>query len=334
MAGTRQFLVFLVKRLLAGLIMVLVTATFTFFLVRMMPGNPIITRLETLIQQGMNPIQAQHQVQVMYNFMPHQPLLEQWGSYLWSLVHFNLGQSVTYEGVPVMHIILTALPWTVLMVLTGLIMSFVIGILAGVLGAVKRNSATGQAVTLFATLLHGIPAFVIAVVIAYLFSTVWRLFPFGAPYDATIQPGFTLAFIGNLAYHAVLPVAAYAISGFGGWALTMKSSVVSVLGDDFVLAMEIRGLTTWQRFMYIGRSAILPLFTALTISIGFLFGGSIFIEQIFDYPGLGYLLNSAVSARDYPLMDGAFLLITVAVIAFNIVADIVYPLIDPRIRNR
>jgi peptide/nickel transport system permease protein len=181
---------------------------------------------------------------------------------------------------------------------------------------------------------HGIPAFVIAVLFAYLFTTLWPLFPFGAPYNAALTPGFNWAFISNLAYHAVLPVAAYAASGFGAWALTMKSSVVSVLGDDFVLAIEVRGLTMAQRLSYIGRNAILPLFTALTISIGFLFGGSIFIEQIFDYPGLGYLLNSAVSARDYPLMDGAFILITVAVIVFNIVADILYPIIDPRIRNQ
>jgi len=113
----------------------------------------------------------------------------------------------------------------------------------------------------------------------------------------------------------------------------MKSSVISVLGDDFILASEVRGIKASTRLRYIAHNAILPLFTIFALSIGFMFGGSLFIEDIFDYPGLGNLLLHAIDSRDYPLMSGAFLLITVAVIVANIVADFLYSVVDPRIRR-
>jgi peptide/nickel transport system permease protein len=332
-ASRLRFWIYLAKRLLAGVIMILVTASFTFFLVRLMPGNPVEARYNALVAEGVNPITAEHQVQIMYAYMPKAPLLVQWGNYLWSLLHFNLGQSITYEGVPVIHIILTAMPWTVILVTLGILLSFIIGIGLGVLAAIKRDSGGGQAVTLVSTLMHGLPPFLLAVLLAYLFTTVWPIFPFGAPYNAAMTPSFSLPFLIDLAYHQVLPVAAYALSGFGGYALVMKASVVSTLGDDFVLASEIRGISPAIRFRYIAHNAILPLFTAFTIGLGFVFGGSVFIERIFYDPGLGSLLLSAVGNSDYPLMEGAFLLITVAVIVFNIIADLLYPVIDPRIRQ-
>jgi peptide/nickel transport system permease protein len=113
----------------------------------------------------------------------------------------------------------------------------------------------------------------------------------------------------------------------------MKSSVVSVLGDDFILGAELRGLRPLTVARYIARNAMLPLFTILALSIGFMFGGSIFIEEIFDYPGLGYALLTSIGKRDYPLMTGAFLIITVAVIVANILADLLYEVIDPRVRR-
>jgi peptide/nickel transport system permease protein len=334
MAAQRlRFWIFLAKRLLAGFIMILVTASFTFFLVRLMPGNPIEARLNTLVSEGVPVIQATHEVQIMYAYMPKAPVIQQWGLYIWSILHFNLGQSITYEGVPVIHLIMAALPWTLILVLLGIIASFIIGIGLGVLAAVGRNSGRGQGITLFSTLMHGIPQFVLAVLLAYVFTTIWPIFPFGAPYSASVTPGFTFQFLSNLAYHQVLPVATYAISGFGGYALVMKASVVGVLGDDFILASEIRGISQGIRLKYIAHNAILPLFTSFTIGLGFVFGGSVFIERIFDDPGLGNLLLLSVNNSDYPTMQGAFLLITVAVIFFNVVADLMYPLIDPRIRQ-
>lgn len=323
----------LIKRLVSGAIMVLVVATFTFFLVRMMPGNPVQAEYSTLISRGLTPTQAADEVRVMYGFMPHQSLWQQYLHYLNQLIHFNLGQSISYEGVGVMHIVLSAAPWTIVLVLSGVVASFILGVSAGVVSAVKRSSGMGNFLTVSGSLLHGIPQFVMALLLAFLFTTLWPIFPFGAPYDGSLTAGFNLPFIGSLAFHAILPVTAYALSSYGGWLLTMKSSVVSVLGDDFVLAAELRGLKSGIRFGYIARNAILPLFTIFALSLGFMFGGSLFIENIFDYNGLGNLLLNAINNRDYPLMSGAFLFITIAVILSNIVADFLYTVVDPRIRR-
>lgn len=323
----------LVKRLFAGVIMILVVATFTFFLVRLMPGNPVAAEYNTLIMRGMTPVQAADEVKVMYGFIPHQALSVQYFHYLWQLLHLNLGQSITYEGVSVLHIVLADAPWTIVLVLSGLVVSFLLGVSAGVMAAIKRSSGLGNSLTVSGSLLHGIPQFVMALMLAFLFTTLWPIFPFGAPYDGELTVGLNLPFLLSVAYHAILPVAAYALSSYGGWLLTMKASVVSVLGDDFVLASELRGLTPKVRFGYIARNAILPLFTIFALSLGFMFGGSVFIENIFDYNGLGNLLLTSISNRDYPLMTGAFLFITVAVILSNILADFLYTVVDPRIRR-
>jgi peptide/nickel transport system permease protein len=263
----------------------------------------------------------------------NRPLIDQYGQYMWHLAHFELGKSITTSGESVSHLVLAAAPWTVTLVLSGVVVSFLLGVVAGAVAAVRRTNRLGKVLSVSGSLLHGIPQFVMALLLAYLFTTLLPVFPFGAPYSILDKPGWNLPFIGSLVYSAVLPVLAYALSSYGGWMLTMRSSVVSVLGDDFVLAAELRGLTPLTQLRYVARNALLPLFTIFALSIGFMFGGAIFIEQIFDYPGLGQLLVSSVDARDYPLMSGAFLLITVAVIAVNILADLLYAFIDPRVRR-
>jgi peptide/nickel transport system permease protein len=326
-------LVRLVQKLIAGIVMIFVVASLTFFLVRLMPGNPVDAQYNKLIMNGLSPEQAMSEVRVMYGFIPHEPLWQQYLHYVSQIMHFNLGKSISYEGIPVLHIIMGGAPWTLILVLTGILASFLIGVVAGVIAAIKRNSPVGSILSVSGSLLHGIPQFVLGLLFAYVFTTLWVIFPFGAPYDIELTPGFNWTFISSLISHAVLPVLTYALSSYGGWLLTMKSSVITVLGDDFILASEVRGLKASIRAKYIAHNAILPLFTILTLSIGFMFGGSLFIEDIFDYPGLGHLLVNAINVRDYPLMSGAFLLITVAVIVSNILTDLLYSVVDPRIRR-
>ncbi|MBW8806115.1 MAG: peptide ABC transporter permease [Catenulispora sp. 13_1_20CM_3_70_7] len=321
----------LAGKLAMGLVMVWAVATFTFFLVRALPGNPGDVQYENYILMGMSPGQAQARVNAVYGFTSHEPLPRQYGGYLWQLAQGNLGQSTSYSGVPVAHIIGSALPWTVIPVLSGLIVSFLIGVAAGVVAAVKRSSRWGGLLSLSGSVVAGVPTFVVALLLLLVFHTEWHLLPFGGTSD--YEAGWNAPYVGSVIEHAVLPVCTYALLSYGGWLLAMKSSVISVLGDDFILAAELRGITPVTRARYIGRNAILPLFTVLALSFGLMFGGSIFIENTFDYPGLGSLLLKAIGTRDYTLMSGAFLLITVAVIAANILADLCYTLIDPRVRR-
>jgi peptide/nickel transport system permease protein len=322
----------LLLRVAAGLVMVWVVATFTFFLVHSLPGNPGDAEYQRLILGGMSPDLAQTRVSAQFGFSSKDSLLAQYGSYLWQLLHGNLGRSISYSGVPVRHVLASAAPWTILPVLTGLVASFFIGVTVGVVAAVKRSSRWGGLLSLSGSLLAGVPSFVLALLLAFLFHTEWKLLPYGDTSDVTLEHGWNAPYLASLATHAVLPVATYVLLSYGGWLLTMKSSVVSVLGDDFILAAELRGIAPVTRMRYIGRNAILPLFTVLALSFGSMFGGAILIENIFDYPGLGNLLLKSIGARDYPLMGGAFLLITVAIVLANILAEMLYSVIDPRVR--
>lgn len=323
----------LAGKLLAGLVMVWVVVTFTFFLVHALPGKPGDVQYESYIMQGFNPEEARAKVTAVYGFTSHDPLFSQYLGYLGKLLHGDLGQSVYYSGVPVSHLIWSALPWTVLPVLSGLLVSFLIGVIAGVIAAVKRSSRWGGLLSVSGSLVAGVPSFVLALLLLLVFHTEWNLLPDAGTSDITLEPGWSPEYVGSVVQHAVLPVVSYALLSYGGWLLAMKSSVITVLGDDFILASELRGLAPVTRARYIGRNAILPLFTVLALSFGIMFAGSFFIEQTFDYPGLGELLLKSIGVRDYPVMAGAFLLITVAIIAANIVADLCYTLIDPRVRR-
>jgi peptide/nickel transport system permease protein len=324
----------LIAKLVTGLVMIWVVASATFFLVLDMPGNPAQAAEAQDVLHGMTPQEAQRATAAIYGFVPKAPLIDQYGHYMGQLFQGNLGQSIAQEGTPVSHIVGSAFPWTVILALTGILISFLVGVTLGVLSAIKRNTRTADALTLGGALINGIPIFVLALLLFYLFTTIWAIFPQGGTVSILYTPGWNAGYIGSIVTHAVLPVITYALATLGAWLLTAKSSVVSVLGDDFILAAELRGLKPGIIVRYITRNAMLPLFTILAIAIGLMFSGSVFVEKVFDYPGLGELMINSINTKDFPVLDGAFLLTIVAVIVANILADLAYPLIDPRIRRR
>jgi peptide/nickel transport system permease protein len=331
----KSFLWRLAGHLTRGLVMIWVVTTFTFFLIRLMPGDPVKVQYERMIMQGMSPDQAEAATALTYGFVPHGPVGQQYLDYLVGLLHLDLGVSVDSQGIPVADRVFGAMPWTLLLVLSGILISFLIGVGLGVVAALKRGNVVGHSLSIAGSLLHGVPPFVIGTVLLALLSVRWRWFPISGIYDAdAVAPGFYADFMADVAYHAAVPAMAFALASYGGWLLAMRSSVASVLGDDFLLAAELRGLTRWMRFRYLARNAILPLFTVLAISFGLVFGGAVFIERIFNYPGLGMLLLASIGARDYSMMSGSFLLITAAVIVANILADLLYSVIDPRVRRQ
>jgi peptide/nickel transport system permease protein len=323
----------LAGHLVRGIVMILVVATISFFIVRNIPGDPVAAAYQKLIEGGMSSEAAKQATAVLYGFQPKGTLWQQYLDYMSGLFRLDLGVSVTHAGAPVTGVLAEAAKWTVLPVLVGTLLSFVVGIVMGVYAAIKRSGKLGDALAVSGSLLHGVPQYVLGLLMVTIFGTLIPILPTDGPVDILFEPGWNAGYLGSLAEHAVLPVATYALSAYGGWILAMKSSVVTVLGDDFILAAELRGMKRSIVFRYIARSAILPLFTILAISLGLLLGGAVFIERIFNYPGLGLLLIDSITMRDYALMGGAFLLITVATIVANIVADLFYSVIDPRVRS-
>ncbi len=278
--------------------------------------------------------QVYQQIEAIYGIDLNQPILTQYFSYLLGLVRGDLGKSILYPQTPVMSILAQAVPWTLFLVGTALLISFVIGVGLGIIAAYRRGTRLDKGLTLTASLLRAIPDFLLAVLLLYYLAALNPIFPFGGHYDIGVTPGWNLAFIGSVLYHSLLPILAFTLTNFGGWMLNMRSNTISVLGEDFITAGKARGLSeTTLSVDYVGRNAILPLFTNLALSLGYMFGGVVFIETIFSYPGVGYFLFNAVSGRDYPVMQGAFLLITVSVILSNIIADLLYGWLDPRIRD-
>jgi peptide/nickel transport system permease protein len=328
---------YIFRKLAKALFTIWVVVTIIFFLVHLLPGNPIEQYVNRLVANyGMDVVAARSQAASLFSIDLNAPLWKQYLDYMWGLLHFDMGQSIISAGTPISAIIARFLPWTLFSVGIGLIISFTFGILLGLLMAYKREGFLDHALTVFASIVSSIPNYLVGILIVVWFGVQWKLFPIGAmrgSLSSGTQVGFTLGFFGDALYHAALPITVYVITSIGGWMLSMKSSTIGTMGEDFVTVARARGLTDWRiTTAYVGRNAALPLFTQLTIAIGFVVGGSLLIEQIFQYQGIGYVLGSAIAQRDYPLMQGVFLVITVTVVFANFFADILYGWLDPRIK--
>jgi peptide/nickel transport system permease protein len=311
--------------------------TLTFFLIRLMPGNPIEIRIEQLmITQSLTYEQALNQVASLFAFDPNAPVMEQYLDYMGRIMRGDLGTSIVSAGTPVWNQILRYLPWTLFSVGSALVISFIGGILIGLLMGYWRGGIFDNIMTFFASILSGIPDYIIALLIVLVLGVQLNLFNIGqfrGGADPTIEVGFTAEYIFSLLRLALFPVSVYVISTIGTWILSMKSSTLSTLGEDYITVAQARGLSQVRILTaYVGRNAMLPLITRLAISVGFVLGGSVSIEIIFQYPGLGRALLNAITGRDYPVMQGIFLIITVAVVLSNIFSDVVLGWLDPRIR--
>jgi peptide/nickel transport system permease protein len=326
---------FIAKRLALAVVTIYIVITLTFFMIRLMPGSPMSYLQAQLMQQGgLTTAEIQARVQEAYGVMPKGPVLQQYLTYVGHAFQGNFGTSIIDPGKTVLSVIAGALPWTLLVVGLALLISFAIGLVVGTLIAAFPNGLLAKVATGIVSFLAAVPNYIVALVLIYLVADREHLLPASGPYSLGTTPGVNFPFIGSVLQHAILPVASYVIVSFGSWALTMKGSVSTILGADFVRAGEAWGLSRWRvTRSYIGRNAMLPMVTNLALSLGYMFGGSVFIETFFVYPGLGYYLIQSVQQRDYPIMMGCFLLITIAVVVANLIVDLAYPLVDPRIMS-
>lgn len=326
-----------VRKIFKALFTIWVVITLIFFMVRLLPGNPIDQYVNQMVSTyGMDIDQARSQAAALFAVDLDAPVWQQYLDYMGALLQGDLGESLTSPGTSVTSIIMRFLPWTIFSVGTGLILSFGFGILLGLLMALHRDGFFDHSLTVFASVTSSVPNYLVAILLLVWFGVAWKILPIGdmrGSLSPGVKPGFTLEFFGDALYHAALPIATYVLTSIGGWMLSMKSSTIGTLGEDYVTVARARGLKDWRiTTAYVGRNAALPLFTQLTIAIGFVMGGSLLIEQIFQYQGIGYVLATAINQRDYPLMEAIFLVITITVIFANLLADILYSYLDPRIK--
>lgn len=311
-----------------------VAVTLNFLIPRLMPGNPASVMMAKFMGRGqqINP-EALRSIEVMLG-ISHANLLSQYWQYLGQVVRFNFGISYTQFPYTVSYVIGQALPWTLGLVGLSTILSFIIGTSLGILAAWRRNKKTDSLVTTISALTNAFPYFWFALVAVYFLSYIHNWFPLSGAYELGSTPTLTGTFILDVIHHGILPALTIVISSMGGWLLGMRNNMINTLGEDYVLLASAKGLKSyWIASMYVARNAILPNITGFAMALGFVVAGSLLTEVVFAYPGIGYALYNAVINDDFPLMQGIFLIIVLCVIVANFAADLLYVLVDPRVRR-
>jgi peptide/nickel transport system permease protein len=310
-------------------IVIWVVVSLNFLLPRLMPGCP----LEVLAGEEVWLLSPEARLEILQRHGLDRPLWEQYILYLRSLARGDLGYSFQWRARPVAQIMMERLPWTLLLTGVSLVLSTVVGVILGTIAGWKRGQRTDVANLSFFMWLGSMPSFWVGMVLVALFAVQFPIFPiFGArsPWVDYTGPMLVL----DVLRHLVLPVATLTVITVSSNFLLMRYSMLDVLGQDYIFMAKGKGLSERTiAYKHAMRTALLPMATIVMLGVGFLVGGTVVIETVFAYPGVGRLMFEAVLARDFPLIQGIFLVISITVICGNIIADMIYPLLDPRVRR-
>jgi len=324
---------FVLRRLGFFALTLWVALTLNFVLPRMMPGNPALAIIGKF-KGGISP-QAVKVLEAQFGVGSHQNLVAQYFGYLGNVFTGKFGTSLTTEpGASVGRVVLDAIPWTLGLVGVTTVLAFILGTGIGILGAWRRGGRLDSLMPPVFVIMTVVPYFWIGLMLILVFGVKLHWLPYFFSYDYTLTPALTPSFIGNVAEHAILPAFTLLITTIGIWILTMRNTMITTLAEDYVRMARAKGLPGHRIMLdYAARNAILPNLTGFALSLGFVVGGAILIEEVFNYQGVGYLLLQAVNNDDYPLMQALFLLITVAVLVAILLSDIATAVLDPRTRG-
>jgi peptide/nickel transport system permease protein len=318
-----------VGRIAQYALVVLITLSLNFAIPRLAPGSPIDYLVPS---EQVSTVTPEQRERILAQFGLERPLAEQYWSYLAGIAQGDLGVS-TQQGRPVVDMLLERLPWTLVLVGGAIALSLIVGAGAGFLAAARRGGRMEVGGLAFFMFLDSMPPFWIGMLLLVLFSGYLNLLPvFGALPLTNAAGGFGLTL--DVAERLVLPLLTLTLVRAGWLFLVARSSLAGELSEDYILMAEAKGLPRRRVVLRHGvRNALLPLVTAVAVEAGTLVGGATVVETVFSYPGLGRLIYESVLSRDYTVLQGAFLLLAVGVIAANLLADLLYPLIDPRVRT-
>ena len=326
---------YLVKRLGLLVLVLWTAATLNFFIPKLSPRDPILEKLQQAAmgggrqQSGLKEMVAAYQKE----FGLDKPLWEQYVTYIGNMARLDFGYSLSGYPRKVMDVIGDAMPWTIGLALVSTLLSFAIGTLLGALIAWPKAPRLLRYFMPPLIVLYALPGFLLAFILIYFLAFRWRLLPLAGAYSRGAVPSFNMRFILDLVRHATLPALALILTAMGGWALAMRGMMVSVQGEDYITYAEARGIHPRRIFMkYAVRNALLPQITGLILSLGFLITANILVEGIFGYPGLGSVVFGAIQTLDYFLIYGVTMIIVLAISLATLILDLVYPLLDPRIK--
>jgi peptide/nickel transport system permease protein len=308
-------------------LIILLAATANFALARLMPGNPV----ELLLGEDANRLPAETIVKELADVGLDQPLLTQYGRYMSGLAHGDLGYSFRHRR-PVSTLLRERLPWTILLVSTALVISTLLGVALAAFAAWRRGRRRDTLSIALCTLLESTPAFWIGLLLLIWFGANLKLLPlFGT---VSVDKTTGLARVGDVLLHLILPAATLVLSSVGATFLLARASLLSVVRDDYVLVARAKGLRERTiAFRHALPAASLPIATSVLLRVGSIAGGAVIVEQVFSYRGVGTMMLEASFGRDYPVLQGGLFVLTVIVVGVNLVGDLLYPRLDPRVRR-
>ena len=322
---------YIARRLGFYLVAAFAALTLNFIIPRLMPGDPasiIFARFKGKLKP--EAIDAMRESFGLTN----DPVFVQYVSYLKGILKGDLGTSIAYFPEPVSEIIGSGLVWTIFLAGSSMVIAFFIGTILGIILAWNRTGKLDSFLPPALAFFGAFPYFWLAMVFLYLFGFSLNWFPTGRAYGDEINPGYNLPFFISTLYHAFLPALTLVFVSLGGWMLSMRNTMISTLGSDYITFAHAKGIPSRLIMLrYAARNAILPNLTGFGMALGFMLSGALLTEKIFSYPGQGFLLLQAVQTQDYPLMQGIFMTITLAVLGANWLVDIAILFFDPRTRK-
>ena len=326
-----------VNRFLFLILVIWAASTITFFIPRISPRNPIRERFAALAMSGgFSPVDLE-KIVASYNtkFGLDKPLLEQYWNYISSVARLDMGVSLNKYPKTVMELIMESLPWTIGLLLTTTILSFVIGNLLGAVAAWPRAPGWLRAIATPFVLLQGVPPVLMGILLLFFIGFRLKLLPLGNAYSTGMVPDFTSpAFLWDVFTHQLLPALSLILGSVGGWVLSMRGMGITIQGEDYVLFAEHKGLGGVAIFRdYYLRNAMLPQVTGLALALGGVVTSGIVVEGLFGLPGVGRVLQAAIQSNDFLVIYGVVLFITIAVATLMVFVELLYPLLDPRIRH-
>jgi peptide/nickel transport system permease protein len=332
---------YFLKRIGQTVLTLFAAMTIAFILFRIMPGSPVDAYKAQLLAQAQRTgekvsyEELNAQVEQYMGVDPDKPIPVAYYEYMRDVILYqDFGSSIsTRPGMDVFDVLFAAMPWSVFISIYGLILGFGVSILLGALMAYKEGTRVDYGLTVWGQILASIPYYVAAITFLAVFAFQMGLFPTGGRYNTATSPGFNIPFMLGVINHGALPILTGFILGFGG-SLSMRANSIKELGSDYLRSAKLRGVGgTRITSRYVMRNAILPMYTGLLIGIAGIFSSGVITEKIFRYPGVGWYLFGALTARDYPLLMGSFIFYTTLTVLGILMADLTYGLIDPRVKT-
>jgi len=335
MLAISRFAVYIIRRAVFVLATFLAFVVVIFALPRAIPGNPVAMLLSQIFRQAQANPETIKEVyrKFLEEFGLTKPLHEQFFYFFSRLMVGDLGTSIAFYPRKVTDLVATYLAWTLGLLIPATLAAWVLGNLLGAWAAYRRRTrADNILLPLFLTLSQ-IPYYWLAMILLYTLAVTARIFPVAGAYPPHMTPSLTPQFLLAMLHHYTLPFLSIVIVAIGGWAIGMRVLVIYELRSDYVEYSELLGLSDKKILGYVFRNSILPQVTGLALSLGTVMGGALITELVFSYPGTGYLLFRAISTLDYPMIQGTFIILISTLLLANLIVDILYAYIDPRIRT-